>query len=147
LTGICHIVQTEAQAACELEAAAVRADGARTYRFGWRHGDVDPAPLVRAVVADVADGVPVGRIALGFHAAVCDMVVQVCEHLRSETDLRRVALSGGVWLNQLLLQRSVEALEQRGFTALVHRDAPSGDGGLALGQAAIAACRLTSLSS
>ena len=67
------------------------------------------------------------------------MAVDVCERLRRETGLQQVALSGGVWQNMVLLEWTVERLRAQGFEVLLHRQVPANDGGLALGQVAIAA--------
>jgi len=65
-------------------------------------------------------------------------VRQVCRILRDETGLNAVALSGGVWQNMALLQRTVDRLDIDGFEVYVHRLVPPNDGGLSLGQAAVA---------
>ncbi len=146
LAGICHHATYEAQAACELETAARRAGpapaGVSPYAFTLEDGLVDPAPVIRAVAADVAAGRPAPVVAASFHAAVADMVREVCLLLRRETGLQRVALSGGVWQNLLLLELAVARLEAAGFAVLTHRAVPANDGGLALGQLAIAAWAL-----
>jgi hydrogenase maturation protein HypF len=70
------------------------------------------------------------------------MVVQVCNILRDRTGIADVALSGGVWQNMTLLNKTIAGLAQDDFTILIHHQVPANDGGLALGQAAIAAHRL-----
>ncbi len=100
--------------------------------------EIDAAPLIRAVVADVQAGVPVPVIAARFHNSVADMVGQVCRLLRDETGLNTVALSGGVWQNVALLQRTQDRLHEDGFEVYVHQLVPPNDGGLSLGQAAVA---------
>jgi hydrogenase maturation protein HypF len=69
------------------------------------------------------------------------MVVSVCHHLRDDFGIVKVALSGGVWQNRYLLERTVSRLKGEGFEVLLHRRVPANDGGLALGQAAVAAWR------
>jgi hydrogenase maturation protein HypF len=80
----------------------------------------------------------VGTIAAGFHVAVAELVADVADLLRSETGLTQVALTGGVFQNVLLLDLARRALGGRGFQVLTHRLVPPNDGGLALGQAAVA---------
>ena len=63
---------------------------------------------------------------------------QVCRVLRDETGLNEAALSGGVWQNLTLLGKTLDLLESSGFTTYTHRVVPPNDGGLALGQAAVA---------
>jgi len=146
LAGICHHATYEAQPACELEAAARSAvtatKGEAPYAFTQEGDLVDPAPVIRAMAGDVAAGQPAPVMAARFHAAVADMVRDVCLRLRRETGLQRVALSGGVWQNLLLLELAVTRLEAAGFAVLTHRVVPANDGGLALGQLVIAAWAL-----
>ncbi len=63
----------------------------------------------------------------------------MCQRIRHQTGLATVALSGGVWQNRFLLEKSVKQLQSAGFDVLLHRHVPANDGGLALGQAMIAA--------
>jgi hydrogenase maturation protein HypF len=66
------------------------------------------------------------------------MIAEVCERLRAESGLERVALSGGCYQNSLLLSLVLPRLEERGFQVLLHKQVPCNDGGLSLGQAVIA---------
>lgn len=141
LADLRHEVNYEAQAAMELEAAADTAERG-AYPFDVGQGVVDPAPVVREIVREVRARVPIGTIAGRFHNGVAEMTREVCERIRSDTGLVRVALSGGVWQNMMLLLGTVERLRAAGFEVLLHRQVPANDGGLALGQAAVAAWRL-----
>ena len=140
LTGLRQRVDFEAQAAIELQAAAdPTAEG--SYSFGpvSDSGAIDAAPVVTSVAADVLDGVPAGVVSMRFHRAVVHLVAALTDRLRVTQGLRTVALSGGVFQNALLLEGCIERLESDGFEVLWHRAVPTNDGGLALGQAAIAA--------
>jgi len=97
--------------------------------------------LIRAIVDDLVAGVPRDLIAARFHNTVARLIVATCVALRNETNLRTVALSGGVFQNLLLLTSVVDQLETRDFTVLTHSRVPCNDGGISLGQAAIAAAR------
>jgi hydrogenase maturation protein HypF len=142
LTGLRHVVSFEAQAAMQLESVAVAHRGAAPdYRFEYRGEEVVCAPVVASIVADLRRGLPPGAIALGFHLAVAHMVADVADRLRGRTRLDRVALSGGVFQNGLLLQATRRQLGARGFDVLTHRAVPPNDGGLALGQVAVAGRR------
>jgi hydrogenase maturation protein HypF len=99
------------------------------------------APLLRAVTADVERGAPPAAIARRFHRSVIEIVVCQVTRIAAATGLRAVALSGGCFQNRLLLDGCVAALEREGLEILVHRRVPANDGGLALGQAAVAAAR------
>ncbi|WP_037681606.1 carbamoyltransferase HypF [Streptomyces griseus] len=138
LVGICHRVRYEAQAAIELEAAALPAwpQESGAYAFG---GGLDPGPVLGAVVADLRRGVPVPVIAARFHRAVAAAVADVCRAARRETGAEVAALSGGVFANTLLDAECAALLAADGFTVLRHRRVPPNDGGLALGQLVLAA--------
>ncbi|MFF0431207.1 carbamoyltransferase HypF [Streptomyces sp. NPDC004327] len=148
LAGICQHAGYEAQAAIELEAAALRApdvteDGRYAFRLGsprtGAHLTADAAPLVRAVVADVLDGTPPAVVAARFHRAVARLVRAVCAAARAETGVETVALTGGVFANTVLSSACAAGLREDGFTVLRHRRIPPNDGGLALGQLVVAA--------
>ncbi|MFI0961698.1 carbamoyltransferase HypF [Streptomyces sp. NPDC021080] len=155
LSGVCHRVEYEAQAAMELENAALDdltgplADDERNdaYRFmlrAVRQGPgvpliADPAPVLAAAVADVRAGVTAGPVARRFHRAVTGLVLEVCTVARKRTGIDTVALSGGVFCNALLTEGCGAVLEHRGFTVLRHHRVPPNDGGLALGQLIVAA--------
>jgi hydrogenase maturation protein HypF len=141
LAGVRQKVNYEAQAAIELEALADPHDGG-VYPFDIREAVLDPAPLIRAVVADVRRGLPAGRIAARFHNGLALAVYRVCNLLRERYALSEVALSGGVWQNVTLLARTVTLLQKGDFTVYLHRNVPANDGGLALGQAAVAVHRM-----
>lgn len=162
LTGICHRSGYEAQAAVELEAAALSAPAGDTrgYSFALREarpGDgplptdlapmptdpapvlADPSPVLAAVVADLRAQVPAEWIAARFHRAVAALVHRVCLLARDRRGVDTVALTGGVFLNTLLSSACAAALTADGFTVLRHHLVPPGDGGLALGQLMVAA--------
>lgn len=142
LAGIADTVQFEAQAAMRLEAVA-EPDTKKTYPVELGHtGDalvVDTRPLIRAVVEDISRHRPVAEIAGAFHNAVRDLTVAVVARLSERTGVQRIALTGGVFQNALLLDRTRDALVSRGYDVLIHRRVPCNDGGLALGQAMVAA--------
>ncbi len=153
LAGVCQAATYEAQAAIELEALApssLAVDPTELARLGYEFHYmesggvtiVDAAPLVRQIAADVMSGRSAGWIAAHFHGALAHMIVQVACEVRGRTGLGRVALSGGVFQNVVLLGAAVGELRRAGFAVLVHRRVPPNDGGLALGQAVIAARQL-----
>jgi hydrogenase maturation protein HypF len=99
------------------------------------------ADLVRAAFDDLVAGVPRPVIATRFHHGVASVIEDGCLLLRERQGLGTVALSGGVFQNRLLLHGVVTRLEGLGFTVLVHSRVPCNDGGISLGQAAVAAAR------
>jgi len=150
LAGVCAENTYEGQAAMELEAAAHAAPrDAPPYPFtltepagGERGGWIlDTLPLVRGVVEDAEAGASAETIAARFHATVAEMLLSAARRARLETSLARVCLSGGCFANALLVERLAPALESEGFRVYAHRDVPPGDGGVALGQAYVAAAR------
>ena len=97
------------------------------------------ADLVLELVATVA------RIGceIKSHNGLAQMITSASLRLRFETGINEVALSGGVWQNITLLGRTLSLLQKGGFQVYIHREVPTNDGGLALGQAAIAARKMT----
>jgi hydrogenase maturation protein HypF len=161
--GLCRDrVQYEGQAAMMLEALATD-DADIAYPFDIVDADgllqLDATSLWFALLEDL-DTVPSAVIAARFHAGLANALVSMVEALQSHHPLSReagearpralvpggregvyhqVALSGGVFQNRLLLDQASQRLEARGVRVLTHRSVPANDGGLALGQAVIAA--------
>jgi hydrogenase maturation protein HypF len=139
LLGIRHVVSYEAQAAIELETVAdAHLGSACNYRIAIGGDDIDVTPVLRAMIHDLRDGRAPGAVAAGFHVAVARLIAEIAEDLRVRTGLERVALSGGVFQNVLLVRLTRAQLAAREFTVLTHRVVPPNDGGLALGQVAVA---------
>ena len=143
LLGICSEVTYEGQAAMELETAAdPEADRAYPYRIDRGELlEVDARPLFAALLADLRAGERTGAMTARFHATVAAFTTEVCEEMRRDTGLNTVALSGGVFQNVLLLGMLLGRLSAAGFAVIYHHAVPPNDGGLALGQAAVAARR------
>jgi hydrogenase maturation protein HypF len=97
---------------------------------------------LEALIRDVQAGVPVPKISARFHNGLSQNVLEICLKIRAETGIDEVALSGGVWQNITLLGRTLSLLKQAGFRVYLHREVPTNDGGLSLGQAVIAAARM-----
>lgn len=135
LAGVRQVVAYEAQAAIELEGLARGCESGRgAYRFGIDDQGcpalIDPAPVLAAVVADIRAGVTPGVVGARFHHAVAALIVQ----LALTHPGHRVALSGGVFQNALLLQLTSRMLADNAFDVISHRHVPPNDGGIALGQ-------------
>jgi hydrogenase maturation protein HypF len=141
LAGVRQEVNYEAQAAIEFE-ALLDPEETEIYPFEYSNGLLDPTPAIEALVSDVLSGVAPGKISARFHHGLAVAVVEVCRALSEQYDLSEVALSGGVWQNMTLLNRTMQLLEKDGFTVYSHQQVPTNDGGLALGQAAVAAWKL-----
>ncbi len=138
LIGVRQQVNYEAQAAIELE-TWVNPQETKAYPFEFANGEIDAAPLFGAMVADIKASIPRPDMAARFHNGVAQMVLRGCQQLRQQFNLDQVVLSGGVWQNMTLLTNVIPLLQQHGFTLYWHQQVPTNDGGLALGQAVIAA--------
>jgi len=135
----------EGQAAMELEMIA---DGhpQSSYPFAWSDGpvhQVDAAPIIRAIVADICQGTPAFIISRRFHDTLIALWTELCVLLRDKTGLDRVALGGGCFQNVLLLEGLSAALRQERFAVYSPERVPANDGGIALGQAVIAGMEMT----
>ena len=131
LTGLARENRFEGQAAMlfESEIGRLRTEEAYPLNAG------DWASLIAETLRDIADGVPVPKIAAKFHNGLVNWIVEVAEAVA----LTQVVLSGGVFQNRYLTERTAGVLESRGFTVHTHRQVPPNDGGIALGQVVIAA--------
>jgi hydrogenase maturation protein HypF len=141
LAGVRQKVNYEGQAAIEFEALADPAE-AGIYSFGVESGLVGVRGVVEALVKDAAAGIPIQKISARFHNGLAEGVREMVAKINAETGIRLVILSGGVWQNITLLGRTLSLLRKDGFEVYIHREVPTNDGGLSLGQAAIAAARL-----
>jgi hydrogenase maturation protein HypF len=136
----------EGQAAIELEMqAALCTDPVAGYPFVLRSGSpliLDVIPLIDALIKDIVRGEAVAYIARRFHLSIVEMLATACVEVRKQTGLNRVALSGGVFQNQLVLEQLIEHLLEKSFQVYINRSVPPNDGGISLGQIAVAAARL-----
>ena len=153
LIGLRSTVLYEGQAAIELEILARQQEGciykepSDFYPFTFRKNDqipaiLDVAPMFRAIVHDIQQGVSTSQIALRFHHSISELLATACFSAREQTGLHVVALSGGVFQNQLLLEQLVQRLEGMAFRVYINRRVPPNDGGISLGQIAIAAAHM-----
>jgi hydrogenase maturation protein HypF len=141
IAGVRQTVTYEAQAAIELEMLVEKnVDDEYSWEIAARDGTltIDASPVIRGAVTDVRAGLASEVIAARFHNSVASLVAQICAAIRQETGLKEVALSGGVWQNVTLLTQAAQRLQMNGFTVFTHHLVPPNDGGLALGQAAVA---------
>lgn len=140
-----EIISYEGQAAIELEALAAPAvTGAGPgYPFLTTVSEegrvLDPSPLWPALFDDLRAGRGQATIAARFHLGFCDALADLAAQVAGEEGVDRVALSGGVFQNRLLLEGVCERLRELGLNPLTHRKVPANDGGLSLGQAVVAA--------
>ena len=141
MIGIRYTVAYEGQAALELE---MLADGGQwgSYPFEWRSDggfQILPHPIIRGVVRDMEKRVSPAVISARFHRTVIDMAAALCRAIRKDSGLHRVALSGGVFQNAILLRGLIRELAADRFAVFSHALVPANDGGICLGQAVCAA--------
>ena len=145
LIGLRQEVNFEGQAAIELETIAEDGNTER-YPYGIDGGgpwEVDFRPAIESIAREVSAGLPQSAprsaMAAKFHNTLAEATVEVCRRIGAETALRRVCLSGGTFQNVRLLGSVAAGLRAAGFEVFLHARVPPNDGGIALGQAAIAA--------
>ncbi len=145
IVGLRTEVVFEGQAAMELEMAAAT-DKVKSYDAGWTNGDplrIPTDPIIQGVVGDVLSGESAAVISARFHQTLIELFAALCDTLRNTDGLQKVVLSGGVFQNTILLTGLIKALEQKRFAVYTHKRVPCNDGGISLGQAMIAAARVT----
>ncbi|MHB1556789.1 MAG: carbamoyltransferase HypF [Isosphaeraceae bacterium] len=145
LAGVRRTVSYEGQAAIELEwlVAGIEPDGVYPFELEATTEAIvlDPRPTIAAVVDDIRRGQSPEAVARRFQSTMVEAISAVCARIRETTSLDAVALSGGVFLNALLTAELQARLTADGFRVFRHRRVPPNDGGLCLGQLAIAAAR------
>ena len=152
ILGICERATYEGEPAIELEAAAWRALDRENNSAIDSQVDVpapadgspilDPRPLFEALLNGIAGGTSTDRLALNFHIAIARASARIASEICARDGIDTVALSGGVFMNRLLLQFLVRELRDVGLAVLVPHTVPVNDGCIAYGQAAIARARL-----
>jgi hydrogenase maturation protein HypF len=144
LCGLRARVSYEGQAAVELEAAADPAEGG-AYELPVVELEglerLDAREVVRAVLAELEAGAPVGTVSARFHSGLARATARACAAAAGRHGLESVVLSGGVFQNRLLLERTSTALRELGLRVLFPQRLPPNDGGISYGQAAVAAAR------
>ncbi len=143
LLGVRDKVEYEGQAAVELEMLAYgEPNKTGRYPFSTIEKDgliqVKLEDLFSAIIRDLKSGTTKAQISSRFHNTIAQIIKTLCQVISERTGIRQVALSGGVFQNRLLLERTVSLLETSRFEVLVHLQVPTSDGGISLGQAVVA---------
>lgn len=141
LMGLRQEVSFEGQAAIDLELLAETGRHDRGYRLTLSLGGADPGPMLQQIVDELKTGVRKSDIAASFHSAVARFVTGTATDLCRKHDVDTVVLTGGVFQNARLLSQCRSLLSSRGFEVLTNSSVPPNDGGIALGQAYVAAAR------
>lgn len=161
ILGICGQATYEGEPAIELEAAAWRALDSEIARFpddnagysasdpSWLDGPyvLDQKALFEALLEEIEAGAPADRLALDFHIAIARASARIASEICAREGIDIVALSGGVFMNRLLLRLLTRELKDAGLAVLVPHTVPVNDGCIAYGQAAVARARLTQIAS
>ena len=157
ILGICDKATYEGEPAIELEAAAWRALSSESAcptgniaGFSVTESSrpdachvLNSRSLIEALLEGIRTGVPAGRLALDFHIAIARSSARIAREICARKGIDTVALSGGVFMNRLLLQLLTRKLKDAGLTVLIPQTVPVNDGCIAYGQAAVARTRLT----
>jgi hydrogenase maturation protein HypF len=146
LVGLRNTVSFEAQAAIELEMAARDSGSEAAYPLDlnlrgatWQIGTKS---LFEWLLRDIRMQASVAEISRKFHNGLALVLVEAAEKIRERTKLNRICLSGGCFLNALLLETMIAEMKERSFEVFFHMEVPAGDGGISLGQAVIAGRRV-----
>ncbi|MHC4758710.1 MAG: Kae1-like domain-containing protein, partial [Planctomycetota bacterium] len=143
MVGLGNYNHFEAQLPMALEAEAFEGvEECYEFELGGEPMQLDLRKIIRQIVEDVRGNRESGLVAAKFHNTMVEAMLEMARKARDKTDLKTVALSGGVFCNRYLTNRLIEALRRDGFSVLYNRTVPSNDGGLSLGQAAIAAASI-----
>jgi len=144
LIGICRFAGYEGEAAIGLEKiiAGTEYIAKRKYSFKYKNENeiiiIDWEPVIKGIVEDFKKGVDKPEISIKFHNAICDMIKETCNLLKKKYKIEQVCMSGGVFQNKYLSSRIKPMLEEEGFGVYLHRNVPTHDGGIALGQVVLA---------
>ena len=143
LIGIRQEVSYEAQAAIELEMWARSSSETDGYPLAIHrqdgHWQIDPSPLFGAIVEDLRRKVCAPTISRRFHNGLVETLAHLACLLREESSINQICLSGGTFNNLLVFEPLIHKLESQAFEVFTHSEVPTGDGGLSLGQALVAA--------
>ena len=143
ITGIRNNITYTGQAAMELESISGN-QNKKLYKYVWDNNEIisiDVRPVIRGIVLDLEKRIDPSIIGCKFHNTLIKMLADVCSIIKNRTGLNRVALSGGVFLNKILSTGLTNALKSNDFKVFTHCLTPANDGGLALGQAVVAAAK------
>ena len=138
LIGIRQTATYEGQAAIELENIC-SPNEETCYKFELTGEKILIRPILEQILNDWHKNIPASTISARFHNGLAQKVLEICLALRTETAINVVAFSGGVWQNITLLKKTLNLLDQNGFSPLIHQQVPTNDGGICLGQLMIAA--------
>ncbi|GMU21635.1 MAG: carbamoyltransferase [Phycisphaerae bacterium] len=144
LLGVCDRNRHEAEAATLLEAAAASETPAAPLPYSWTTSpegrvQLEVGPMVVALIEGLRAGYTAGQLARAFHETLICALAEGVRRVAAGSSLHHVVLSGGCFANRLLLEGLCARVREDGLEVFAHQKVPTGDGGLALGQAVAAA--------
>lgn len=140
LTGLCAKSMFHAEAPMRLE-SVIKPDCRGKYHFEVLGSQIVFQTMFHQMMGDIQQKAGIGEISAKFHNTIAAIILTIARRLREETGLEKVVLSGGTFQNRYLLGLTEQILKDQKFTVFAHRQVPSNDGGIALGQLIIAAKR------
>ncbi len=141
MLGLCLYSSFDAEAPMRLEAITENIQINNEYYPFKIDEEINMDSVFTSITEDIIKGSPVSFISTKFHNTIVEIICKSAETLRNKTGINKAALSGGVFMNGYLLEKTETKLIEMGFETLTHSKIPSNDGGLALGQLIIAAQR------
>jgi len=139
MTGLCTIASFHAEAPMRLE-GIIDQDIEEYYDFEINES-INTSLIINGVCKDIGNNIPISVISAKFYNSVINIIFAAVELLASETGIRKVCMSGGSFQNKYILEAAEKGLIKRGFSIYSPKEIPANDGGIALGQLAIAAAR------
>ena len=143
LLGICNHSTYEGQAAIMLEMEINDQRTDEFYNYEWSKGKesylISPTPIIQGIVNDFMSGIGSNLISYKFHLTLIKLFTDLCFQLKKQTGIDKIVLSGGVFQNANLLAGLSRELRIKGLNVFSHSKVPTNDGGIALGQVAVAA--------
>jgi hydrogenase maturation protein HypF len=140
ITGVCLISTFHAEAPMRLE-SCINEGCFEYYSTSINNSSISFNSAIKEIINDVRKEIPTGEISRKFHFTVVNVIIKVIQSISNKTGLKNVVLSGGTFQNVFLLKQTMKELNNLGYRVFCHKEVPSNDGGLALGQLAIAAQR------
>ncbi|WP_394857024.1 carbamoyltransferase HypF [Clostridium paraputrificum] len=142
LLNLCHNSSFEGEAAIMLESILETEALDIGYDFNIKDDNgvyiISPLQIINSILIDIENKIPIEKISLRFHSTIVNYIVKMCEFLRLDFNINVVALSGGVFQNNFILNNTYYELKKKNFKVLTHKDIPTNDGGISIGQLVIA---------
>jgi hydrogenase maturation protein HypF len=135
MLGLCSVATFDSEGPLRLE-SAIEFGTDDYYPFN-ADGIIDFAETIKAVIEDIPR-LKVSEISAKFHNTIAMVILEVALKIRKDTSLRKVVLSGGVFQNKYLLEKSLNLLNHHSFQVMTNHLVPANDGGISLGQIVIA---------